>query len=96
MKILIVLTAKPDVKPEQLQENLIPENKLVWEMYTSSLIREMYFRTDAVGAVFVLEADSVSTAELAFNTLPMVKQNLITAQFIPLAPFTNIQFAFSS
>jgi hypothetical protein len=95
MKILIVLTAKPDVKPEQLQETLVSENKLVWEMYTSSLIREMYFRTDTLGAVFVLEADSVATAERAFNTLPMVQHHLITAEFIPLAPFTNIQFAFS-
>jgi len=96
MKILVVLTAKADVQPEQLQKNLILENKLVWEMYTSSLIREMYFRTDTLGAVFILEADAITTAENAFNTLPMVQQNLITAQFIPLAPFTNIQFAFSS
>jgi hypothetical protein len=96
MKILIVLAAKPGVTPEQMQANLVPENKLVWEMYTSSLIREMYFRTDTIGAVFILEADNVSTAEQAFNALPMVKQSLITAQFIPLAPFTNLQFAFSS
>jgi len=96
MKILVVLTAKADVQPEQLQKNLILENKLVWEMYTSSLIREMYFRTDTIGAVFILEADTITAAENAFNTLPMVQQNLITAQFIPLAPFTNIQFAFSS
>jgi len=95
MKILIVLAAKPGVTPDQLQANLVPENKLVWEMYTSSLIREMYFRTDTIGAVFMLEADSISTAEQAFNALPMVQQNLITAQFIPLAPFTNLQFAFS-
>ena len=95
MKILALLQPTGGTTPETLRTYAVEENKIVWELYKAALIREMYFRGDGRGAIFVLESDSVEAAKEAFSQLPMVRDNLLTAEFIPINPFTQLELAFA-
>lgn len=95
MKIQVMLQPAEGTKPEDLRVHVIEENKVVWELYKVDVIREMYFRGDGRGAVFVLESASVDAAKEAFSQLPMVRDGLLTTEFIPLNPFSQLEYAFA-
>ncbi len=95
MKILAIITAAEGTSPERMQDYLVEENKIVWDLYKSGLIREMYFRSDVLGAVFVFECANLAEAQQALNQLPLIEAGILMAQIIPLAPFTNLEFAFA-
>lgn len=67
---------------------MVEENKVVWDLYKADTIREMYFRGDGRGAVFILESASVEAAS-EFSKLLMVRDGLLVAD-IPLSPFANL------
>jgi hypothetical protein len=93
MKILVTLQATEGTKPEDLRTHIVEENQVVWELYKADIIREMYFRGDGRGAIFVLESASIDTAKEAFSQLPMVQDEMLVAEFIPLNPFTQLEYA---
>jgi hypothetical protein len=94
MKILVTLQATEGTKPEDLHTHIVEENQVVWQLYKADIIREMYFRGDGRGAIFVLESASIDIAKEAFSQLPMVRDEMLVAEFIPLNPFTQIEYAF--
>lgn len=95
MKILVTLQSTEGTKPEDLRAYVVEENKVVWELYKTDLIREMYFRGDGRGAIFVLESASEAAAKEVFSQLPMVRDGFLRAEFISLNPFTQLEFAFA-
>ena len=95
MKVLVTLQPVAGVKPEDLRAHIVEENQAVWELYKADTIREMYFRGDGRGAIFVLELANIDAAEEAFSSLPMVRDGLLIAEFIPLNPFTQLEYAFA-
>jgi hypothetical protein len=94
MKILVMLNTTPAANPESVKPLAVPENKMVWELYKTGMIREMYFRADNKGAVLVVESPDLASAEAAMQKLPMVEAGLLETQLIPLNPFTQLEFAF--
>ena len=94
MKVLVTLQPTEGVKPEDLRAHVVEENQVVWELYKADIIREMYFRGDGRGAIFVLESASIDAAKEAFSQLPMVRDEMLVAEFIPLNPFTQLEYAF--
>jgi len=95
MKVLVTLQPTEGVKPEDLRAHVVEENQVVWELYKADIIREMYFRGDGRGAIFVLESASIDAAKEAFSQLPMVRDEMLVAEFIPLNPFTQLEYAFA-
>lgn len=95
MKVLVTLQPSAGTKPEDLRTHVVEENKVVWELYKADTIREMYFRGDGRGAIFVLESTNVDAAKEALSQLPMVRDGLLIAEFIPLNPFTQLEYAFA-
>lgn len=95
MKVLVTLQPTEGIKPEDLRAHVVEENRVVWELYKADVIREMYFRGDGRGAIFVLESTSIDAAKEAFSQLPMVRDGLLIAEFIPLNPFTQLEYAFA-
>lgn len=95
MKVLVTLQPIEGTKPEDLRAYVVEENKVVWELYKTDAIREMYLRGDGRGAIFVLESASEAAAKEAFSQLPMIRDRLLRAEFIPLNPFTQLEFAFA-
>jgi hypothetical protein len=87
MKILVLLSPMPGTTPEQMRPVVAAETRHAYELYTSDVVREIYFRKDAPGAVMILEAKDAAEAAEIVGTLPLAKAGFIKPEIIPLAPF---------
>ncbi len=96
MKIFAIEHEAPNLKVEAFQPYLKAETRKVWELYKSGLLREIYFRADRSEAVLVLECESVQEAEKILATLPLVKENLIRFELIPLKPYPGFERLFEA
>ena len=96
MKMLSILTSKPDKQLSDLMPLRIPEEKQVWELYMQGIIREMYWDGERIRVIFVLEVNDLQAAETAISSFPMVQAGLFDIQFIPLGPWQPLEVLFAS
>ena len=87
MKILAMEVETGGVKPEQYASYLKDEARIVWELYQSGVIRELYFRADRPEAVLILECRDEDEAQQTLKSLPLVQAGLIRFDVIPLVPY---------
>lgn len=87
MKILALERENSGATAAGFAPYLKSEAARVWELYQAGVIRELYFRQDRHTAVLVLECASLSRAEEALASLPLVKGGLIAFDLLPLAPY---------
>jgi hypothetical protein len=95
MKILAIAKILPDAAPEKIKQNLKVETAKAWEFYMAGVFREMYIRTDFPSAVLMLECANVEAAREALAELPLVEENLIDFDLIPLGPFDCLPLLFA-
>lgn len=95
MKILAIEKDVSGVSQDEFESHLKEEASKVWELYQSGILRECYFREDCSNAVLILESDSVRQAEDILNTLPLVREGLISFDVIPLKPYPGFSRLFS-
>ena len=96
MKILAMEKEIPRVPAEKFTPRLKKaEAAKVWEFYQAGVFRELYFRQDRSDAILVLECADVAEANQVFNTLPLVKEGLITFDIIPLIPYPGFSRLFA-
>lgn len=95
MKILAIEKELPGIKADDFKPHLKTEASEAWELYQSGIIREMYFRQDQAIAVLILECTDTREAQEVLNTLPLVKERLITFDIIPLIPYPGFSRLFS-
>ncbi len=96
MKILAIEKQVPGVTAEQCKPHLKAEAIRVWELYQADVFRELYFRADRSDAVLMLECTDVEEARHALDTLPLVQQNLIAFDLIPLRPYPGVARLFAT
>jgi hypothetical protein len=89
MKVLTVLTLKPDANLEVVRSKLADEIGASWALYASGMLREAYATQLPTRVVFVIEADDVATAESHVAALPLVAAGMFQADFVELRPFVN-------
>lgn len=88
MRILAIEKAVPGVSEDLFQGTLLREEAMrVWELYQSGDIRELYFRSDRVAAVLVLECETIERARAVLSTLPLVRERLIDFDLVPLRAY---------
>ncbi len=63
---------------------------------TSGILRSIHYINGPVGAVLMLEAADEQEAEKHLKHLPMVKHGLLSAEILPLTPFTGFAALFAS
>ncbi len=80
---------------EQFRPHLEPEAGRAWELYQADVIREMYFDRDHHTAVLMLECSSVEQAREILSTLPLVREQLIAFDLIPLIPYSGFSRLFA-
>jgi hypothetical protein len=86
LKILVIEKEVNGVTKEKFIPYLKTEAQRVWELYQNGFIREIYFSKDSHNAVIILECSDGSEAENILNTLPLVKEKLISFNIFPLEP----------
>jgi hypothetical protein len=96
MKIIAISSNLPGVSNEQFVPHLKAEALHVWEMMQTNLLREIYFRADESSAVLILECASIGEAQALLDSLPLVKENLITFELIPLVPYPGLARLFAA
>ena len=94
MKILAIEREFAGKTEEDFQPHLEAEAIRVWELYKEGVIREIYFRADRTNAVLILECENLEEAKEKLSTLPLVQEDLIYFDFIPLAPYPGFERLF--
>ena len=93
--ILAIEREVPGVTEEAFRPHLKEEAARVWELYQAGAFRELYFRQDQPSAVLVLECADIEEANEILNTLPLVKEELIAFDIIPLIPYPGFSRLFA-
>jgi hypothetical protein len=96
MKILALEKEISGIAVDKFKPHLKAEALRVWELYQAGVIRELYFRQDWPGAVLILECRDIEGAVEALDSLPQVKEGLITFEIIPLKPYPGFARLFTS
>lgn len=94
MKILAIEKEVKGIDPTRLTPFLKDEALKVWDYYQTGIIREMYFRKDRNEALLVLECKDEIEAKKNINSLPLVKNQLIDFEIIPLKPYPGFERLF--
>jgi hypothetical protein len=94
MKILAIEKEFAGKTAEDFQPYLEDEAISVWELYQQGVIRELYFRADRTSAVLILECENAEEAKDQLSALPLVKEELIYFDFIPLVPYSGFERLF--
>ena len=96
MKILAIEKEVNGITEEQIRPFLKTEAQKVWELYQNGLIREIYFTKNSHNAVLVLECTDENEAIKVLNTLPLVKEKLISFDLSPLVPYDGFARLFEN
>ncbi len=95
MKIIAIENEVKRLGPGAYQPYLKDEARILWDLYQTGTVRELYFRQDRPEAVLILESESVETAGEILKTLPLVGAGLIDFELIPLRPYPGFSRLFS-
>jgi hypothetical protein len=84
--VIVILTAKPGVKREQIMAVMPAEIRGTVQLYLNGKIREWYSRGDGRGAVFLLDTRDVAEAHAIMEGLPLAKESLLDHEYIAVGP----------
>lgn len=88
--ILIVSHLIEGVKLEDTFPYAKEEAEWAWKYYSTGVYRYLYSRTDQPGVVIVMESKDVDEAKRAVAKMPLVKNKLVEADFIPIRYFFQL------
>lgn len=86
MQVMAVMRRRTEAfSSEEFERYLEDEAEAVRSMYIAGVIRAIWSRDDALGAVLLLEADSLQDAERLLASLPLAQRNMLDREkLIPL------------
>ncbi len=88
MKFLAIEHEKKGITAEDFAPYLEQETKKVWELHQNSIIREIYFN-ERHSAVIILECKNSKEAKILLDSLPLVKNRLISFEIMALLPYSG-------
>ncbi len=94
MKILALLTPKPDKTPADFQPLFVAEEKAVWAAYRAGTLREMYFQPEPIAVSLVFEAGGTAEVEAVLRTFPMIEAGLLDIRMVTLGPWMPLEALF--
>jgi hypothetical protein len=95
MKIIAIEKEIEGKSAEDFHPHLRAEARRAWELYLSGYFRELYFRQDQHTAVLILECTDLDQAREILETLPLVREKLISFEIIPLVPYPGFSRLFA-
>lgn len=72
---------------EQFAAFIDAERERVRELYRDGVVRSIWSRKDAAGAVMLLECVDEAAAHAAVNSLPLAERGMLEVQIVPLGPY---------
>ncbi len=89
--VLATLTVKDGVSRDQVMKVLDTEVRETVKLYLDGKIGQWYARGDGKGVVFLMDCTTVEEAKAILDTLPLVRQNLASFEYMPLGPLTPLR-----
>ena len=71
----------------QFAEYIDAERERVRELYRDGVVRSIWSRQDAAGAVMLLECPDEAAARTAVGSLPLARRGMLEVQVVPLSPY---------
>ena len=90
-EVLVILTAKQGVTPQQILPFMPSEIRATVKLYFDGKIRQWYSRGDGKGVVFLVDAKTVDEARAFMETLPLAKEQLMVDVYIPVGPLMPLR-----
>jgi hypothetical protein len=90
MKVLCISKWAKAPSPEERDAILPKEVPATLKLYLDGVIEQMWFKLDAPGVVFLVNAESVDAAKTHVHGLPMGQAGLMDFDFIPIAPLAPL------
>ncbi len=90
-EVLVIETPKRGVSPQQIMAVMPAEIRETVKLYFEGKIRQWYSKGDGKGVVFLVDAKTVDEARAVMETLPLVKEQLLDHQYIPLGPLMPLR-----
>ena len=84
--VLVIETPKPGVTAQQIISVMPEEIQATVKLYFDGKIREWYSRGDGKGVIFLLDVKTEDEARAIIETLPLVKEQLMDHEYIPVGP----------
>lgn len=72
---------------EQFSAHIDAERERVRELYRDGIVRAIWSRKDAPGAVMLLECADEAAAKQAVGSLPLAQRDMLDVQILPLQPY---------
>lgn len=94
MKFIALEIEKANATATDFEPHLKNEARHVWELQQQGVIREIYFRADQHTAVLILECESLPQVQELLSSFPLVQQELIHFDIIPLIPYSGFSRLF--
>lgn len=87
MKILALEVENHAAPQKDIQQYLKEEAQTVWRLVQTGKIREIYFQAEGHKAVIMLETATKSEAVEILDQLPLVREDFIQFNVMPLVPY---------
>ena len=85
MKVMAIGTLKP-LSPEQRQRYLPQEVPATLKLYLDGKMEPFWLRHKEEGVIFLMSVDSVDEADRLLKALPLVQNDLLTFDLMPIGP----------
>ena len=72
---------------EEFTAHIEDERERVRVLYRDGIVRSIWSRKDAPGAVMLLECEDETAADAAVNSLPRAQRGMLEVRILPLAPY---------
>jgi hypothetical protein len=95
MKIIVILRSTPSATLDQILAVLPEEEKRVWSYLGDGRLRAMHYNLAEEGSVVLeFEGQDVSEVKASVEAFPLLQQQLMQAQYLPLKPYTGLALLF--
>ena len=85
-EVMVILTAKQGVTPQQIMSVMPAEIRATVKLYLDGKIRQWFSRGDGKGVIFLIDAKTVDEAHAVIDSMPLSKENLTDHEYIPVGP----------
>ena len=89
--VIATLTVKEGVARDQMLKVMPGEVRATVQLYLDGKIEQWYSRGDGKGVVFILACKTVEEAKALTDTLPLVKENFVTFEYMPIGPLNPLR-----
>ena len=90
-EVLVIETAKQGVTFQQVMAVIPAEIRATVKLYLDGKIHQYYSRGDGKGVVFLVDAKTEEEARAIMETLPLAKEQLIDAEYVPVGPLMPLR-----